>query len=64
MNLQNKTNFSNSINPQLFEDLSDDITNDIPYGWEYILDEIFPEKKMEIIHDQATDWFGLSDLMI
>ena len=64
MNLQNKTNFSNSINPQLFEDLSDDITNDIPYGWEYILDEIFPEKKMEIIHDQSTDWFGLSDLMI
>ena len=64
MNLQNKTNISNSINPQLFEDLSDDITNDIPYGWEYILDEIFLEKKMEIIHDQSTDWFGLSDLMI
>ena len=64
MNSHSKINISNSINPQLFEDISDDIKNDIPYGWEYILDEIFPEKKMEIIHDQSIDWFGLSDLML
>jgi hypothetical protein len=64
MNLYNNAEIAYSTDLQVFEDFSDDLKNEVSYGLEYILDEIFPDKKLEIIHDLSVDWFGLSDLII
>ncbi len=61
MNLHIETNITSA---KVFEDFSDSLADEISFGLEYILDEAFPEKKMELINDQSTDWFGLSDLTI
>lgn len=61
MNINVETTISSS---KVFEDFSDSLMDEISFGMEYILDEVFPEKKMDMISDQSTDWFGLSDLTI
>ena len=44
--------------------LDQDLFSDSTYGLEYILDELFPEGRINVGRQLVMDWAGLDDLTI